>query len=256
VITRSGPTDAPMTVHYTLSGTARANTDYVLAGPNVTWNSVTIPAGARSANVTVIARQDGLPERTETVRLTLLADPAFAVCYPSTASLSILDMTGTLPRDASTLASSSVAADRDEGLVEPSVAPSIEAVDKFMSIDAVSDLEPTGRNAFDRDDLLLTPARQPAASFHRLGSRPGHEGPVSPLLPHQVERLKQISLLAAGAGKPVWMPVLTRSDRVIDAAWAWDPSWLEEIALLRGGRATGRPRAPQPADLLLTRAPC
>jgi hypothetical protein len=87
-VTRNGPTTAPLTVHYTVGGSAVPGVDYVaLAG------SVTIPAGASSATITVSPLDDGQPgERDESVSLFLTSDPTFALPSPgSVATVFIAD---------------------------------------------------------------------------------------------------------------------------------------------------------------------
>lgn len=87
-VVRSGPTGEPLTVRYTVSGTAIAGTDYAtLSG----W--VTIPAGATSAVITVRGLADGLLEGTETVSIELQDGPGYQVGTISsrTAVTTILD---------------------------------------------------------------------------------------------------------------------------------------------------------------------
>jgi hypothetical protein len=84
-VTRTGPTTAALTVRYALSGTA-TETDYV-ALPG----TVTIPAGAASANVVLTASDDALVEGKETVVLTLLEDAAYQVHTSASATVSLLD---------------------------------------------------------------------------------------------------------------------------------------------------------------------
>src|SRR6266853_3024203 len=65
-VTRTGPTNSPLTVFYSVGGTASNGVDYVrLPG------SVIIPAGASSANIDVWVIDDLFVEGTETVELTL-----------------------------------------------------------------------------------------------------------------------------------------------------------------------------------------
>ena len=65
-VTRTGPTNSPLTVFYSVGGTASNGVDYVgLPG------SVIIPAGASSANIEVVVIDDLFVEGTETVELTL-----------------------------------------------------------------------------------------------------------------------------------------------------------------------------------------
>ncbi|MBZ4422496.1 Calx-beta domain-containing protein [Myxococcus sp. RHSTA-1-4] len=84
-VARTGPTTSALTVRYALSGTA-AETDYA-ALPG----TVTIPAGAASANVVLTASDDTLVEGKETVILTLLEDSAYQVHTSASATVSLLD---------------------------------------------------------------------------------------------------------------------------------------------------------------------
>lgn len=76
----------PLTVHFSVSGTAESGTDYVSLG-----TSVTIPAGAASATKTVTPIDDDLLDPDETVVVTLVADPAYTVGAASKATVTIDD---------------------------------------------------------------------------------------------------------------------------------------------------------------------
>ncbi|MFP2906644.1 Calx-beta domain-containing protein [Pyxidicoccus sp. 3LFB2] len=84
-VARTGPTTSALTVRYALSGTA-VGTDLV-ALPD----TVTIPAGAASANVVLTAADDALVEGKETVILTLLEEPAYQVHTSAAATVSLVD---------------------------------------------------------------------------------------------------------------------------------------------------------------------
>lgn len=76
-ISRTGPTDDPLTVSFTVSGSAAAGTDYSIAGmPPLT---VVIPAGASSAVVPVTVVADDLEEPDEQFMLTLLPGDFFVI---------------------------------------------------------------------------------------------------------------------------------------------------------------------------------
>ncbi len=76
----------PLTVTYTVSGTAQAGTDYVaLSG------TVKIPAGARSVKIPLVPLPDALTEPQKTVTLTLQPGAGFTVGPPATASVQIDD---------------------------------------------------------------------------------------------------------------------------------------------------------------------
>ncbi|MCZ8119196.1 MAG: calx-beta domain protein, partial [Microcystis sp. LE18-22.4A] len=74
--TRTGVTTNPLTVNYTLGGTATLNTDYTRTG---TTNTVTFAAGSSTATVTVDPTADTTIESNETVALTLTAGTGYTV---------------------------------------------------------------------------------------------------------------------------------------------------------------------------------
>ena len=86
-VTRSGGSStAPLTVTYTVSGTATNGVDYVSVP-----RSVTIPAGATSATLTITPRDDTFIEGPETVILMLTAQTTYHVSSPSSATVTIVD---------------------------------------------------------------------------------------------------------------------------------------------------------------------
>jgi hypothetical protein len=87
--TRSGVTTNPLTVNYTLGGTATLNTDYTRTGTN---NTVTFAAGSATATVTVNPTADTIVESNETVILTLNSGTGYTVATPNAA-------TGTITND-------------------------------------------------------------------------------------------------------------------------------------------------------------
>ncbi|WAC18635.1 DUF1800 family protein [Luteolibacter sp. SL250] len=85
IIFRAGGIE-PLTVHYTVSGTAQAATDYLsLSG------SVTIPAGARSVKIPVTPVADGEVEPQENVTITLQPGTGFTLGVPASATVQIDD---------------------------------------------------------------------------------------------------------------------------------------------------------------------
>src|SRR5882724_1978525 len=76
-VSRTGATEASLLVFYELSGTARNGVDY-LELPR----SITIPAGAASASITVKPINDSLAEGTETVVATLVPSPTLSPIEP------------------------------------------------------------------------------------------------------------------------------------------------------------------------------
>lgn len=87
-ITRSGDVAGALTVTYTVSGTATAGSDYT-ALPG----SVTFLPGATSTNISVAVLGDSIPEFTETVVLTMNANPNYGLSSVA-ATVSILDNEG------------------------------------------------------------------------------------------------------------------------------------------------------------------
>jgi hypothetical protein len=85
-IRRSGPTNAPLTVHYSIHGTASNTVDYLNIG-----TQVTIPAGRRGVRILVVPIDDRRPEGRETVVLRLEDRPAYTVGRFRRAGALILD---------------------------------------------------------------------------------------------------------------------------------------------------------------------
>src|SRR5260221_11849491 len=85
-ISRTGSTGAPLTVRFAFRGTAQNGVDYQQLP-----TSVTIPAGAASADITVTPINDSIVEPNEPVVLTLSANAAYAVGSPSSATVTIAD---------------------------------------------------------------------------------------------------------------------------------------------------------------------
>lgn len=89
--TRTGNLNTSLLVRFSLTGTASNITDYSFVS-----NHVTIPAGATQAVVNVVPFEDGIPEGTETVILTLLSPvcslpDCYVVGTPSQATVFISD---------------------------------------------------------------------------------------------------------------------------------------------------------------------
>jgi len=77
----------PVTVFYSITGTAVAGTNYVA----ITNGSVTIPAGQTSANVLVTPIDDHTPNPVLTVAMTLRGSGGYAIGFPSSATVFIAD---------------------------------------------------------------------------------------------------------------------------------------------------------------------
>lgn len=81
--TRSGPITDPLTVNYTVGGTARLGSDYqgIAASPFI--KSVSISAGSAKATVTINPIADKTVESPESVTLTLAASATYTMSGPS-----------------------------------------------------------------------------------------------------------------------------------------------------------------------------
>jgi len=92
---RTGDTSQPLTVNYTVSGTATRGVDYVTNGASgsipVINGAITFAAGDSSTNVTVDVIDDSLAEAPETVIFTLTASTNYASTFPNTATVTIAD---------------------------------------------------------------------------------------------------------------------------------------------------------------------
>lgn len=88
LVRRTGPTNNSLTVAYAVGGTASNGVDYAFLP-----GTVTIPAGQRGALIPVMPIGDNLPERPETVILSLLRNSATAYCVgcPPRAAVVIVD---------------------------------------------------------------------------------------------------------------------------------------------------------------------
>jgi hypothetical protein len=76
--TRTGNTIGPLTVTYTVAGTATSGVDYAALG-----STVVFPAGQTTATKIVTPFQDAVQEANETIMVTLVASPNYAVGTPS-----------------------------------------------------------------------------------------------------------------------------------------------------------------------------
>lgn len=85
-VSRTGGTDAALTVTYSVEGSATPGKDYqALPG------SVTIPAGESTVMIKVIPVQDGMAEKAESVVLILNDSPLYVVGAPAGAEVTIKD---------------------------------------------------------------------------------------------------------------------------------------------------------------------
>ena len=86
VVQRIGPTGADLTVRFALGGSATEGADYLAVG-----SAVVIPAGQSNAPVAIVPVDDASVEGTESVGLSLAADPAYLLGSAVTAAVLIAD---------------------------------------------------------------------------------------------------------------------------------------------------------------------
>ncbi len=86
VVSLNGSNSAPLTVNYSIGGTASNGVDYA-ALPG----SIVIPAGAAAADIYISPLGDDLPANSETVTLSLLASTNYTLTNPASATVTILD---------------------------------------------------------------------------------------------------------------------------------------------------------------------
>ena len=124
VIFRETRASSPLTVRYTVSGTATAGEDYEpLAG------SLTLPAGAGSVSVTVTARPDTRVEGDESIVLTL--EPSAAYTRADGSGPAVVTLRDT-PFDAWRAAHFPPAAAGDETIAAPSADPDGDGVSNLL----------------------------------------------------------------------------------------------------------------------------
>jgi cyclophilin family peptidyl-prolyl cis-trans isomerase len=88
--TRSGILSSPMTITFTLSGTATLGPDYLINTSYTSSGTITIPAGATNASLGILPQNDLLAEGIETVTVTAKASTAYNLITPS-ATLNIFE---------------------------------------------------------------------------------------------------------------------------------------------------------------------
>jgi hypothetical protein len=92
--TRTGSTSSPLTVNYSLGGTAVKWNDYYRAGVGDMPTTITIPAGSAAYTMNITARDNQTGANPETVIVTLSADPAYQVGSPANATMTIVPTGG------------------------------------------------------------------------------------------------------------------------------------------------------------------
>ncbi len=110
--TRTGNLTGPLTVFYSLAGTASNGTDY-----DSIVTRVTFAAGKIKATVTVSPKPDTIAEANETVTLTLLENPSYTIGLAGSATGTILNDDAIKPRISLLVSPESVTEDSRRNLV-------------------------------------------------------------------------------------------------------------------------------------------
>jgi hypothetical protein len=87
--TRTGNTNAALTVNFALGGSAATGVDYQPGPTGVTASSVTFPAGAGSADVMIVPNPSTNIVGSQSVVLTLASNSAYSVGAPNSAAIAI-----------------------------------------------------------------------------------------------------------------------------------------------------------------------
>jgi subtilisin family serine protease/subtilase family serine protease len=149
-VTRSGDTTLPLTVHYTVAGTAMAGSDYIsLPG------TVTIESASSTATVSVTPIDDLAYENNESVILTLGADIAYSVGAPGAGTVTV------------------VSNDSPPDLVVSAMsAPSTAAVDADIVVTDTTRNQGTGSAPASTTGFYLSANTSLDATDTRIGGRP------------------------------------------------------------------------------------
>ncbi len=115
--TRTAPTGSPLSVSYSVGGSATLDTDYIGISKEGTIKTVLFAANAATAVVTVDPTVDATVEPDETVDLTLVAGAGYTIATAATVSGKILNDDVALPAVSLAISKSSVKEDGADNLV-------------------------------------------------------------------------------------------------------------------------------------------
>lgn len=98
-IVRNGQVGTPLTVNFTVSGTAVRGVDYQLMTNNavITGNSITLGVEPLNQNIDIVPLTDTFTESTETVTITLASSTSYVIGSPNAGTVSIIDQPATTP---------------------------------------------------------------------------------------------------------------------------------------------------------------
>lgn len=86
---RTGSTSEPLTIKYSLGGSAATGTDYYRYGTGDMPETITIPAGAATYKMTIVAAENQAHSNPETVTLSLAEDTSYRVASPANATMTL-----------------------------------------------------------------------------------------------------------------------------------------------------------------------
>jgi alpha-tubulin suppressor-like RCC1 family protein len=90
-LTRTGPATAPLSVYYTISGSATAGTDYTSTESSASPGLITFASGEATATVSFAPIRDSRVEEDETITLTIDAKPEYEVATEGSVTATIID---------------------------------------------------------------------------------------------------------------------------------------------------------------------
>ena len=96
---RTGATTSPLTVNFTLGGTATRNSDYSAYGGNfltASTGNVVFATGATTAKLDLVTTGDTVKEANETIAFTLASGTSYAIGTPGTVTTTIINDDGVL----------------------------------------------------------------------------------------------------------------------------------------------------------------
>ena len=102
---RAGDTTSPLTVNFSVSGTAINGDDYVAYGgafPTPTQGTITFAVGATTAQLALVTSGDTVKESNETVGLTLTSGSGYQIGTPLAVTTTILNDDGVLNQQGTT----------------------------------------------------------------------------------------------------------------------------------------------------------
>jgi hypothetical protein len=92
-VSRTGPTNSSLSVHYTVSGSATAGVDYTGIEPGSATGVITFEPGKETASLVITPTVDGKLETDETIEISLVELPEYKTISSSPVIATIVDST-------------------------------------------------------------------------------------------------------------------------------------------------------------------